>query len=219
MGGTSDPEINYGLANLVSLCRDCHSWIHLHPAESYESGWLVHSWDDPAEIPLQPSPGMLIKLDHEGRTETSTLFLRSGMDITVRGIPAPQGSKRHVGGGRMIESSRAVGPWREAVRAETQRVAGAVIEGPVAVSIIFRLPRPRHHYGTGRNAGILRDSAPAYPSGKPDLDKLERAVLDGITTGGAWRDDAQVIHLSTWKVYASRGFPAGCEIEITEVNW
>src|ERR1700676_3259288 len=37
------------------------------------------------------------------------------MKITVRGIPAPQGSKRHVGGGRMIEMSKAVGPWREAV--------------------------------------------------------------------------------------------------------
>ena len=36
------------------------------------------------------------------------------MRIVVRGIPAAQGSKRHVGGGRMVESSRAAGPGTEA---------------------------------------------------------------------------------------------------------
>ena len=40
-------------------------------------------------------------------------FLR----INVLGTPAPQGSKRHVGRGIMVESSRLVGPWREAVKA------------------------------------------------------------------------------------------------------
>lgn len=27
-------------ANLLHLCSDCHSYVHAHPAESYESGWL-----------------------------------------------------------------------------------------------------------------------------------------------------------------------------------
>lgn len=53
MGGRKDPEVNFGLANLVSLCRECHSWIHLHPAESYEKGWLVHSWQSPSDVPLK----------------------------------------------------------------------------------------------------------------------------------------------------------------------
>lgn len=34
----------------------------------------------------------------------------------AEGVPAPQGSKTHVGGGRLIESSRQVGAWRDAVR-------------------------------------------------------------------------------------------------------
>ena len=50
MGGTGDEETKYGLANLVSLCRPCHNYIHAHPAESYELGWLVHSWQDPSEV-------------------------------------------------------------------------------------------------------------------------------------------------------------------------
>ena len=52
MGGSSDPETNYGLANLVSLCRSCHDHVHANPAESYENGFLVRSWDDPRDCPV-----------------------------------------------------------------------------------------------------------------------------------------------------------------------
>ena len=125
------------------------------------------------------------------------------MRIVVRGIPAAQGSKRHVGNGRMVESSRAVGPWREAVRAETQRAMNGHLPafGPVHVEAFFYLPRPKSHYRTGRNAHLLRPSAPRYPFGKPDVDKLARAVLDGLTAGGAWRDDSQVVRLLAIKEY------------------
>lgn len=134
------------------------------------------------------------------------------MMIEVRGLPAPQGSKRHVGGGRMVEQSKAVGPWREAVRAETQRVMNGndPLAGPVMVSAVFSLPRPKGHYGTGRNAGQVKASAPPVPSGKPDVDKLARALLDGLTMGGAWSDDAQVVELATMKRY---GQP-GCQVSI-----
>lgn len=37
-------------ANLLHLCAQCHGWIHAHPAESYENGWLVYSWQDPAKV-------------------------------------------------------------------------------------------------------------------------------------------------------------------------
>lgn len=138
------------------------------------------------------------------------------MRIVVRGVPAPQGSKRHVGGGRMVEQSRAVGPWREAVRAETQRAMDGdePIGGALEVTLHFSLPRPKNHYGTGRNANKLKPSAPTYPSGKPDVDKLCRAVLDGLTEGGAWRDDAQVTFLTAGKYW---GQP-GCEIEIEHLE-
>lgn len=140
------------------------------------------------------------------------------MIISVRGKPAPQGSKRHVGGGRMVEMSKAVGPWREAVRAETQRLCGTTthaFSGPVEATVIFVLPRPKGHYRTGRNAHLLRDEAPTHPAGRPDLDKLARAVLDGLTEGGAWLDDSQVVTLNLAKTYADNGI-TGCEITIEE---
>ena len=37
--------------------------------------------------------------------------------FAVFGLPAPQGSKRHVGEGRMVESSKRVKPWRRQVAA------------------------------------------------------------------------------------------------------
>lgn len=57
MGGTSDPQVAFGVSNLVSLCRTCHDWVHAHPQEAYEGGFLVHSWEDPAEIPVGRDPG------------------------------------------------------------------------------------------------------------------------------------------------------------------
>jgi crossover junction endodeoxyribonuclease RusA len=138
------------------------------------------------------------------------------MMITVRGIPAPQGSKRHVGRGRMIEMSKAVGPWREAVRANTERYMNGdePIDGPLRVEIRFDLPRPRSHYRTGRNAHLLKDTAPDYPATRPDSDKLARAVLDGLTMGGLYADDSQVVDLVARKRYG----PPGCLIMISDME-
>lgn len=37
---------------LVAICNDCHTWIHLHPADATERGWMVPSWADPCETPV-----------------------------------------------------------------------------------------------------------------------------------------------------------------------
>jgi Holliday junction resolvase RusA-like endonuclease len=118
----------------------------------------------------------------------------------------------------MVEMSRAVGPWREAVRAETQlAMPGAPMTGPVNVHIIFYLPRPKNHYRTGRNAHILHAAAPRFPQGRPDIDKLARAVLDGMTTGGAWSDDSQVVSLSVHKLYTIDGEKPGCVVDMEKL--
>ena len=57
MAGSGDPDVNYGLANLISLCRQCHDEVHASPEESYLSGFLVHSWMSPERTPLMVRPG------------------------------------------------------------------------------------------------------------------------------------------------------------------
>lgn len=155
--------------------------------------------------------------------------------ILVNGSPAPQGSKRHVGGGRMVEASAKVGPWRDAVRGETQNMLAildskdwrwmeisstdkAVIchGAPAAVTIVFRFARPAGHFGKGRNAAVLKPSAPRRPvtMKRNDIDKLARATLDGLVDGGAMADDAQVVDLNLSKIYCAPGETPGAVIEI-----
>lgn len=137
--------------------------------------------------------------------------------IEVHGTPAPQGSKIRNRYGAVYESNRNVAPWREAIRTETQQAVDVPLTGPVAVRVLFYLKRPKGHYRTGKNAGLPRAGAPSFPAHMPDLDKLCRAVLDGLTDGGAWKDDGQVVGLHAEKLY-SIGDGSGCVITLEEVG-
>ena len=117
------------------------------------------------------------------------------VEFCVYGIPGPQGSKRHVGGGRMIESSAKVKPWREAVKwaaLEAMAATGiAMLDGPLRLTVVYTLPKP--------------SSAPkrrrTYPDKKPDGSKLQRSTEDALTDAGLWRDDARVVEWIGVKAY------------------
>jgi len=122
------------------------------------------------------------------------------LQFDVPGIPQPQGStKSFKRGGKVITTSdnAKLRPWRDAVCWHAREAAAGrrQFAGPVIVSAVFWLPRPAGHFGSGRNAGQLRASAPSHPAVKPDLDKLLRGVLDALSEAGVWRDDAQVVGL------------------------
>lgn len=109
----------------------------------------------------------------------------------VPGTPAPQGSKRHVGGGRLIESSKKVKPWREAVaRVAASHVLDEPVDGHLRVIIRFELPPPKKSRFGNR------------PAGPPDLDKLTRSTFDGLTASGLIVDDARVVSLTATKHWA-----------------
>lgn len=110
------------------------------------------------------------------------------LTVHVPGVPIPQGSMKHFGVGRPMESSNKATllPWRASViahvRQQMERGGEWPIDGPVALSATFFLPRPK--------------SAPRWriwPDRKPDLDKLLRAAGDSLTQAGAIRDDAQIV--------------------------
>lgn len=123
--------------------------------------------------------------------------------FTVPGEPAPQGSKKWVG--RMVEDNPKTAPWRERVERRAAECMNGTdpLLGPVEVQLDFYFQRPQSHFGTGRNEGRLKPNAAAYKKTYPDIDKLCRAVFDGLVAGGVLRDDGQVAVLTTAKKYAS----------------
>jgi Holliday junction resolvase RusA-like endonuclease len=135
------------------------------------------------------------------------------LHIIVAGTPRPQGSKDQFG----REASKGLPAWRSDIRTAVGELAleGTYWELPVAVNIRFTMPRPSGHYlpaNSRRAARQLRPDAPKYPTGKPDIDKLERAVLDALS-GLVYRDDAQVVHVEKCKVYGER---PGADITVSE---
>jgi Holliday junction resolvase RusA-like endonuclease len=138
------------------------------------------------------------------------------LEVYVEGTPAPQGSKsigrnRRTGRPVLIESSKAVKPWRAAV---VEAVAEVVetrgwepVDGPATVTVVFYLARPK--------------SVPKWrtrPWVKPDLDKLTRSTLDALTTARALEDDARVVRLVLDKFYAAGATPPGALITVERTD-
>jgi len=140
----------------------------------------------------------------------------------VAGTPAPGGSKRafvlrrkggaivtRPNGSPIVNVTDAAGEknkiWRSSVA-----LFGSVAMGgrspmlePLAVQVTFYVKRPAGHFGTGRNAGVLKESAPAFPAGTPDLLKLMRSTEDALT-GIVWKDDAQIVDEVLHKRYGEK---------------
>lgn len=138
------------------------------------------------------------------------------LTFIVYGTPAPQGSKRHVGNGVMVENNhQAVHTWREDVKLAALRALEAHPSWErdyrqVVGHMVFTLPRPRSHYRTGKFAHLLRDDAPALHGVKPDLDKLVRSTGDALTAAGVFADDCRLAQLFASKTYVSTvGWPVG----------
>lgn len=130
--------------------------------------------------------------------------MKDALDFEVRGTPVAQGSMVASKNRVWASNASALAAWREAVLLAGQRAWG---EDPArhsafTLSIDFYFSRPATHYGTGRNAGRLKASAPVFITKRPDLDKLVRSVLDALT-GVIWHDDAQVVSITTAKDYGA----------------
>ena len=137
--------------------------------------------------------------------------------VDVLGIPAPQGSKRHVGRGILIESSTKVGPWREAVvaAATNQGAANTRLDGPISLDVSFYLPRPKSHF---RANGDLKPTAPFVQSNTPDLDKLLRSTLDALVQAAVIADDSRVQTIEARKLYATSERAPGALIMLKGSN-
>lgn len=138
--------------------------------------------------------------------------------FTIPGTPQQQGSKRHIGP-RSIEANPNLAPWRaDALHYLQQAMTAQLVTqfvGPVEVHARFYYGRPLSHYGTGRNASLLKRGAPGFKASAPDLDKLCRALGDALTLAGVVRDDALIVIWSATKEWDDRPYVQGSVREVT----
>jgi hypothetical protein len=147
------------------------------------------------------------------------------LDFWVPGKPQTAGSKTAIpgkgrGGRPLIVDSgdrTAKRAWRVDLRGKAEDAVFAAPpgiwpwDGPLEVVFVFVRARPKAHYGTGKNAALLKDSAPAWPTGAPDALKLARAAEDALT-GIVWVDDARIVVERLEKAFSDRaGLPRGVE--------
>jgi len=136
----------------------------------------------------------------------------TSIEFSVQGLPLTAGSTRsfavkkggqYTGRTVTIQTTRGLAHWENLVRDRAVLALGvtkgfdllhSLLQGPVSVSLAFTLPKPK--------------SAPkrtrTWPTKRPDLDKLVRAVLDALT-GTIFHDDSQVIQLTASKDFGTPG--------------
>ena len=77
---------------------------------------------------------------------------------------------------------------------------------PVELDLQFLFARPK------------KDAHRYWQDHKPDLDNLEKAVMDALTAGQAWKDDSQVVKIQSIKRYTLSGVEKpGVYIEIVRL--
>lgn len=82
-----------------------------------------------------------------------------------------------------------------------QAMAGhPAFQGPLSVSLRFRMPIPKSASKAARAAMATGEWA---HTGKPDLDNMAKAILDGMK-GAVFGDDSQIVRSFLTKIYAEQ---------------
>ena len=138
--------------------------------------------------------------------------MADAITFTVAGMaPAPQGSKKYLGNGVMVESCKNLKPWRYLVQQAAVATNHPTITGPVSLSCIFLFPRPKSHY---TSKGAIKPSAPTFHSVKPDGSKCLRSTEDALVDAGLLQDDARIATSSYTKRYCTPSEAPGAYITI-----
>lgn len=127
------------------------------------------------------------------------IYTTGSFDIV--GIPHQQGSKQRFGK-VMVEAGTAESrakhkAWRGVVAERAREVCdelGVQFDGPLQLEVVFRFPMPASRSKADRLLGTIPKVS------APDLDKLIRALGDGLTAGGLIRDDARVATIIAMKL-------------------
>jgi len=144
----------------------------------------------------------------------------------VPGIARPAGSKnafRNQKTGEIIitHACKKTKGWMDSVKWFAMNAANRMIllDEAVRLELVFLYSRPKNHYGSGRNAGCLKPSAPMFyeKTTIPDLTKILRGVEDALK-GVIWKDDSIVVQQLNIKRYCRGDEKPGVIIKITTMS-
>lgn len=122
----------------------------------------------------------------------------------VLGDPKPQKRHRHFQRGKFSGTYDPSKDDKESFASILQREAPEKpIDVPIRLDLDFYMARPKNHYKTGKNSDMLKENAPEYHSGRPDMDNLIKFVQDALN-GIYYRDDALICVLHARKYYSER---------------
>jgi len=120
--------------------------------------------------------------------------------IYIPGIPDVKMRPRATKNGRMYD------PNAQAKEASIQKACisgnNKVFDTAIEISFEFVFPRPKNHYRTGKNAGVLKPDAPVFCTNKKDLDNMEKFYADSFNCI-AWVDDNLIVESSAKKRWAA----------------
>jgi len=130
-------------------------------------------------------------------SKTAFINSKTGKPIITSANPKQKDWQQGVKWAAMQEFNRQI-PW----------------DGPVMLTMMFVRVRPKGHFGTGRNSGVLKEWAKELqPTGKPDSLKLGRAVEDAMS-GIVFVDDAQIVEHHIRKIYGDK---PGVDVRVTKL--
>ena len=136
------------------------------------------------------------------------------MRIVVEGTPIAKKRPRFVRRGKFVGTynPQETEEGRFLLMAKSQ-IPGP-LEGPLKVRCLFYMPRPKAHYRSGKVVKQLKPFVPFWHTSKPDIDNCLKFIADCLN-GVAWKDDAQIVSISSAKMYAENP-RTEIEVEVAE---
>lgn len=140
----------------------------------------------------------------------------TSIEFTIDGKAEPAGSKQAFvptdkkgqpfrKNGRIIVSVVDDNPkskgWKECVAfVARQHYKGPLLTGPLRFTVTIHRVRPNGHWNKARTALSKDGRDTPYPTSKPDVLKMTRAIEDALTSV-IWQDDAQIVEEHLYKYW------------------
>jgi len=141
------------------------------------------------------------------------------LHVSVYGRPVAQPRPR-LGRRGAYTPDNGIKAWKEGIIYAAkvsllQQHKGTRFTGPIQLTLIFSMPRPKSHFDS--KGQIKAKYLNTYPAKKPDLDNLAKAVMDALTNAKIWSDDNAVVVLDCRKLYSSCTKTAGVDIVVSDL--